>query len=62
MTTKLLTTYKMQIRDLKLIPSKGGCFEVVVNGEKIWSKLDRGQFPDEDAMVETVGKSLKKGG
>lgn len=61
MTTKLLTTYKMQIRDLKLIPSKGGCFEVVVNGEKVWSKLDKGRFPDEETMVETVGQRLKKG-
>ncbi len=59
MTSKLLTTYKQKIRDLKLIPSGGGCFELSVNGDLIYSKLKTGQFPDEKAMVEAVGKRLK---
>jgi selenoprotein W-related protein len=36
---------------LTLIPSDGGCFEVVVDGETIYSKLQTGTFPDEDAIL-----------
>ncbi len=60
MSAKLLTTYKQKIADLKLIPSGGGCYELTVNGELIYSKLQTGQFPDEDAMVEAVGGRIKK--
>ncbi len=59
MTTKLLSTFKQQIKDLKLIPSKGGCFELTINGELIYSKLQTGKFPDEKWVVETLGKRLK---
>lgn len=56
---KLLSEYKQKIKDLTLIPSGGGCFEVAVNGELLYSKLQTGQFPDEQAMLEAVGKKLK---
>lgn len=44
---------------MKLIPSGGGCFELSVNGELLYSKLKTGQFPDEKMMLEAVGKRLK---
>ena len=59
LTTKLLTTYKQRIKDLKLIPASGGAFELSVNGELLYSKLKTGKFPDEQAMVELVGSRLK---
>lgn len=43
---------------MKLIPSGGGCFELTVDGELIYSKLKTGQFPDERVMLEAVGKRL----
>jgi selenoprotein W-related protein len=55
----LLTTYKQQIKDLKLIPGSGGCFEVSVNGDLLYSKLKTGKFPDENAMLDAVGARLK---
>jgi selenoprotein W-related protein len=36
------------------VPASGGCFEISVNGEKIYSKLATGQFPDPDAIVKAV--------
>ena len=60
MTSKLLTTYKQQIQDLKLIPSKGGCFELSADGDLLYSKLQAGKFPDEKAMIDAVGSRLKK--
>jgi selenoprotein W-related protein len=58
LTGKLLSTYKQRINDLKLIPAKGGCFELTVNGELLYSKLQTGKFPDERALIETVGSRL----
>jgi selenoprotein W-related protein len=60
LTSKLLATYKQQISDMKLIPSGGGCFELSINGDLIYSKLKTGEFPDEDRMVAAVGSRLKK--
>ena len=43
---------------MKLIPAGGGAFELSVNGELLYSKLKTGQFPDEQAMLEAVGKRM----
>jgi selenoprotein W-related protein len=37
-----------------LIPSGGGCFELTVDGDLIWSKLKTGTFPDEKWVLDTV--------
>ena len=34
-----------------MIPAGGGVFEVVVNGEKIYSKKETGKFPEPAAIV-----------
>jgi selenoprotein W-related protein len=60
LTRKLLDTYKQQIRDLKLIPDRGGCFELSVNGKLVYSKLETGKFPDEQWAVDAVGAFNKK--
>jgi selenoprotein W-related protein len=54
-----LTTYKQQISDLKLIPSGGGCFEISINGDLIYSKLKTGKFPEEKWVLEAVGAHAK---
>jgi selenoprotein W-related protein len=56
---KLLETYKQKIRDFKLIPSGGGCFELSLNGDLIYSKLKTGEFPDEQWVVDVVGSHAK---
>ncbi|MCI0638563.1 MAG: Rdx family protein [Gemmataceae bacterium] len=55
-----MTTLKQSVKDLKLIPSGGGCFEIAVNGDLIYSKLNTGQFPDEQWVLDTVKSRLKK--
>jgi len=54
-----LTTYKQKITDLKLIPGGGGCFELSLNGDLIYSKLKTDKFPDEKWVLDAVGKRLK---
>jgi selenoprotein W-related protein len=41
-----------------MIPSAGGCFELTVGGAELYSKLKTGTFPDEDELVEAVGKMI----
>jgi len=59
LTDKLLTGFKTKIKGFTLVPSSGGCFELTVNGELIYSKLKTGQFPDEKAVIDQFAALLK---
>lgn len=54
MTTLLLENLKQKIDTLELEPASGGCFEVSVDGDTIYSKLETGEFPDELAILSAV--------
>jgi selenoprotein W-related protein len=54
LTERLLSSFKQGISSLELEPSGGGCFELSVGGELIYSKLKTGQFPDEDKIVQQL--------
>jgi selenoprotein W-related protein len=56
----LLTTFKQQIRGLTLIPMGGGCFELSLDGELVYSKLQTRQFPDEKWVLDTVAERLQR--
>ena len=60
MTARLLSGFKQRIDELKLVPAGGGCFEVALDGELIYSKLQTGTFPDEAAVVDAVSARLAK--
>ena len=59
MAARLLNQFKRRITSLELVPDKGGCFELSVEGDLVYSKLKTGQFPDEDEMERAVAKRLK---
>lgn len=56
----MLSGFKQKIKNLTLVPAGGGCFEVTVDGELIYSKLATGTFPDEQAVMNDVHQRLKK--
>jgi selenoprotein W-related protein len=58
LASRLLETYKQKIESLELMPSGGGCFELSLDGDLVYSKLKTGEFPDEGEMVRLVGKRL----
>lgn len=60
MTATLLTALKQKVKGLTLVPAGGGCFEVTVNGDLVYSKLQTGKFPDEQTVLETVRERLKQ--
>ena len=51
-----MTHYKQQIQGLTLIPYADGRFEVVVDGTKIYSKLETGVFPDNNEVQAALEK------
>lgn len=40
--------------DPKLIPKGGGVFEVVVDDELVYSKLQTGSFPNEEQLINKL--------
>jgi selenoprotein W-related protein len=59
LASQIVSEYKQQISAFTLIPAGGGCFELSVDGQLLYSKLKSGEFPDEARMVGLVGKRLK---
>jgi len=58
LASQILTQYKQQLESMELQPSSGGCFELSLDGELVYSKLATEEFPDEAAMVALVGERL----
>lgn len=57
MAQKVLDQFKTGLDEVALVPSSGGAFEVLVDGNTVYSKLETGRFPDERAIVrEMAGK------
>ncbi len=46
MAQELLTTFEQEIKEVSLSPGTGGVFEVRVDSELVWSRKDKGRFPD----------------
>jgi selT/selW/selH-like putative selenoprotein len=44
---------------MKLIPGKGGCFELTADGDLVYSKLKTHEFPDEQAILNLLERKLK---
>lgn len=51
MTEKLAKALKQKMSELTIAPFADGRFEVIVDGKKVWSKLETGDFPDELTLV-----------
>jgi selenoprotein W-related protein len=54
LAARVLSHFKQKIQGLNLVPGSGGCFELTVDNELIYSKLKTGTFPDESAIVELL--------
>ena len=51
----ILDQFKQQISSMELQPDSGGCFEITVDDQLIYSKLETGEFPDEETIVAELG-------
>lgn len=50
----MLEEFEHQIADLRLIPSRGGVFEVVVDGELLYSKKATGRHAEHDDVLAKI--------
>ena len=54
MAVELLSRYRRSISELQMVPSHGGCFEVSLDGEIIFSKLEEGRFPEPGELKSAI--------
>ena len=54
MAVELLGHYRQDISELKLVPAGGGRFEVSVDGELVFSKLNEGRFPEPKELRQLI--------
>jgi selenoprotein W-related protein len=58
---ELLSTFEMEIGGVSLVPGTGGVFEVRVNETKIWSRKERGRFPDIKELKQLIRDQVAPG-
>jgi selT/selW/selH-like putative selenoprotein len=44
------------MEEIAIAPYADGRFEVFVDGERVYSKLETGEFPDDDTLVAKIKK------
>jgi selenoprotein W-related protein len=52
----LLEEFEHQISELVIIPSRGGVYEVEVDGELVYSKKATGRHAEPDEILKSVRK------
>lgn len=55
-----MNEYEDKIEAVEVVPSDGGRFEVSVNGNLLYSKLETGRHAEEDEIVRLVGEYLNQ--
>ena len=58
LTDELLKHYEHLIEEIKLIPSEGGRFEVTVNGQLLYSKLNLHRHAEQGEILGLVRKMV----
>ncbi len=59
MTEELLPEFESRVESWKLIPSKGGVYEVKLNGELLFSKKKLGRHAEIDEVRQLLKAKVK---
>ncbi len=54
MVTKVLEEFEEKVDNINLIPSDGGRFEFVVDGDLVYSKLETGRHAEYEDIAATL--------
>ena len=54
MAQELLTTFEAELGEVALVPGTGGVFDVLVDGELIYSRKQEGRFPESSELKQRV--------
>jgi selenoprotein W-related protein len=58
---ELLVTFEAEAGEVALRPGRGGVFEVRVDGETVWSRRERGRFPELAELKQLVRDRIAPG-
>ena len=58
MALELLSHYRKNVSELRLVPAREGRFEVSIDRKLIFSKLREGRFPEPGELKELIGTAL----
>lgn len=58
MAQEILTTFEGDVDELTLVPSTGGLFEIIANGNRIWSRKEAGRFPEITELKQCVRDAI----
>jgi selenoprotein W-related protein len=61
LAAEILKKYEHDIESLTLIPSQGGVYEIVVDGELIYSKETNGRHAEPGEVARLLDQYLKEG-
>jgi selenoprotein W-related protein len=61
MAQELLTTFPDEIGELALLPGTGGVFEIRVEKENVWSRAEKGRFPEIKELKQLVRDRIAPG-
>jgi selenoprotein W-related protein len=54
MAQELLSTFTSELGEVALRPGSGGIFEIHVDNQLVWSRTERGRFPDIKELKQLV--------
>jgi selenoprotein W-related protein len=58
---ELLTTFVDDLKEVALVPGKGGVFEVRLDGETIWSRATHRRFPELPELKQLIRDRVAPG-
>jgi selenoprotein W-related protein len=61
MAQELLTTFSTDIGELALIPGSGGIFEIRIGRDTVWSRAEKGCFPEIKQLKQVVRDHIAPG-
>lgn len=54
MMQELLTTFEQDLQSVALVPGAGGIFEVRLNGDALYSRKEKGRFPESKELKQLI--------
>ena len=58
---ELLSTFAAELGEVSLRPGTGGIFDVHVDGAMVWSRTERGRFPEMKELKQLVRDRIAPG-
>ncbi len=61
MAQELLTTFETELGEVALVPGSGGIFDILLEEKLLWSREERGRFPDIKELKQLVRDKVAPG-